>query len=207
MAAPTLESVTPMLLSELKRPFSDPEWIFEIKYDGYRCLAEVRDGLARLKSRNGSIMTAWFPEVVRGLTSLEGHHLLDGEIAVLDEVGRSDFNRLQDRAKRRRYVPGSDRVAFIVFDQLVSFGRPCMTEPLVARKAMLERLLDPAPPSVLYLQHTPESGAWLYQQAVALELEGIVAKRADSIYLPGVRSDDWIKLKRPGAIPPGRFKR
>jgi bifunctional non-homologous end joining protein LigD len=69
------DELTPMLLGKIKQPSSDPEWLFEIKYDGYRCLAEVDNGLAHLCSRNGSVMTAWFPEIARGLTTLRGHHI------------------------------------------------------------------------------------------------------------------------------------
>lgn len=207
MAIPTLDSIQPMLLAEAKQPFSDPDWLFEIKYDGYRCLAEVRNGLAQLKSRNGTNMTAWFPEVVRGLAAIKGSHILDGEVVVLDEVGRSDFNRLQDRAKRRRYVAGADRVAFVAFDLLMYAGQSVMQWPLVDRKAGLQRLLTPQPPAVLFLDHVRGDGEWLFQTAVALELEGIVGKRADSVYQPGQRTGDWIKIKRPGAVPAERFKR
>jgi bifunctional non-homologous end joining protein LigD len=207
MTTLALDTLTPMLLGEVKKAFSDPEWLFEIKYDGYRCLAEVRNGTAQLKSRNGSNMTAWFPEVVRALATLKGSHIFDGEIAVLDEVGRSDFNRLQDRAKRRRYVPGADRVAFIAFDLLAYSGKSILEWPLTDRKAALQRVLTPAPPSCLFLDHARGDGEWLYQTAVTLELEGIVAKKADSVYQPGVRSNDWLKIKRPGAVPAERFKR
>lgn len=207
MLAPAFESITPMLLGEGEKPFTDPAWLFEIKYDGYRCLAEVRNGLAQLRSRNSSNMTAWFPEVVRGLSTLKGSHIIDGEVVVLDEYGRSDFHRLQDRAKRRRYVPGRDRVVFAAFDQLAYAGQSIMEWPLTDRKAALQRLLTPAVPSVLFLDHVRNDGEWLYQQALGLQLEGIVAKRADSAYQPGVRTADWIKIKRTGTVPAERFKR
>src|SRR4051812_14559693 len=90
-----------MLLSEVPRAFSRPGWAFEIKYDGWRCLAEVKDGRARLQSRNGTDATGWWPEVANALAGLPGHHVFDGEMCVLDDVGPSDFNRLQsDRCAR-----------------------------------------------------------------------------------------------------------
>lgn len=207
MAAVDFDALQPMLLTEVKKAFTDPEWVFELKYDGYRCLAEVRDHSARLKSRNGTLMTAWFPEAVRGLIALDGHHILDGEIAVLDDLGRPDFMALQERAKRRRYVAGQPRVTFVAFDLLLFRDRAVMDRPLFERKELLRQLLLPAPPHLLFLDHIETEGEWLFRQAVGLSLEGIVAKRADSIYEPGVRSQAWQKIKRPGAIPAQRFKR
>jgi bifunctional non-homologous end joining protein LigD len=126
---------------------------------------------------------------------------------VLDDIGRSNFDRLQDRARRRRYVPGADRVIFVAFHLLMYAGKSVLDWRLIDRKAGLQRLLTPAPPFVLFLDHVRGDGEWLYQQAVSLELEGIVAKRADSVYQMGVRSDNWLKIKRPGAVLAERFKR
>lgn len=116
----------PMLLSEGKRPapFGQVGWIFDIKYDGWRLLAGARDGKVQLATRNGVDATNWFPEVVQGLASLAGGpHILDGEVCVLDDLGRSDFNRLQDRAGRRRWFHGCDPVVFCAFDLLARDGR------------------------------------------------------------------------------------
>src|SRR5881394_3762107 len=93
-----LQMLEPMLLEQTPRPFTREGWAFELKYDGWRCLAEVNDGSVRLHSRRGNDATRWWPEVVRGLATLTGHHIFDGEICVLDELGRSNFERLQRRS-------------------------------------------------------------------------------------------------------------
>ena len=116
---PSLEQLRPMELGTRKLPFTDPAWGFEVKYDGYRMLAEVDAGRVRLQTRNGADATAWFPEIARPLAGMPaGRHIVDGEVCVLDGIGRSDFDRLQDRARLRRYRPGADLVAFCVFDVL-----------------------------------------------------------------------------------------
>lgn len=198
-----------MLLEEVRRPFDDPAWVFEIKYDGYRVLAEFGAGKARLKTRGGADATRWFPEVVQGLASVPGGpHITDGEVCVLDEYGRSDFDRLQDRARRRRWFEGCDPVAYCVFDLLVHAGRDITALPLAERKARLAKLMHPAPPNVLVVGHFDGESTSLFEGAVVpLALEGLVGKRKDSPYLPGVRSPGWVKIKRKGAIPPERFKR
>ena len=149
------------------------------------------------------------PEVVQGLSGLPGGpHILDGEVCVLDDLGRSDFNRLQDRARRRRWYEGVDSVVFCAFDLLALNGRSLIGVPVEQRKALLQALLDPAPPSVLHVGHFEAAeGRKLYADAKELKLEGLVAKRLGSTYQPGERSPDWVKCKVPGAVPPERFKR
>lgn len=181
MPAPAFDALAPMLLGEVKKPFSDPAWAFELKFDGYRLMAEVDGGRVRLKSRNGADATKWFPEVVEGLATLKGgRHVFDGEVAVLDEIGRSDFERLHARARMRGYKPGADAVVFCAFDVLVAGGRDVTGHPLAKRKPRLERLLVSQPGSTLNVGHVVGDGDWLYRQAFDLKLEGIVAKRLDS---------------------------
>lgn len=199
-----------MLLSETKFPvLGRPGWIYEIKWDGYRMVAGVAAGQAALRSRGGADYTKTFPEVANGLAQLgAGPHILDGEVVVLDEQGRADFNALQDRARRRRWREGDRPVVFMVFDALALDGRALIGEPVEARKAALKKLLSSNLPAVKYVDHfDAEHGPSLFKQAVQLELEGLVAKRLGSVYKPGERSEDWVKVKRPGAIPPERFKR
>jgi hypothetical protein len=117
-------------------PFSHPDWLFEIKYDGWRMLAEFGAGAVALKTRAGNDCTTWFPEIVRALEPYEGGpYITAGEVAVLDHIGRSDFNRLQDRALRRG--PGGEPVIYCMFD-LLHAGRTSLLEvPLALRKALL----------------------------------------------------------------------
>lgn len=208
MKAPEFAVLEPMLLEEV-RPSLAPdgqEWTAEIKFDGYRLLAGVADGKATLRSRNGANATSWYPEL-QSLGVLPGSPILDGEVCVLDSLGRSDFNRLHDRSRRRGRPSGSDGVVFCAFDLLAWKGRDLRQQPLYKRKAALAKLLATPVDSVMLCQDMPGQVRWLYQQALALELEGVVAKRLDSLYLSGERSSAWLKVKRPGAVPPERFKR
>lgn len=206
---PSLSEVKPMLLSEPRRDLSGDDWLWELKYDGYRLLAEWENTSVALKSRNGANATGWFPEIGEGLATLgHGRCIVDGEVCVLDDIGRPDFDRLHARAQMRKYRPGADMVVYCVFDLLVLEGRSVIHLSLLERKALLAQVWQPAPPCTLYVQHVEaEQGAWLYEQALALKLEGLVAKKCRSVYLPGQRTSDWVKRKRPGAIPPSRFSR
>lgn len=203
--APTLDDLSPMLLIERKAIPREGDWHYEIKYDGYRVLASTGSA-ARLKSRGGADATSWFPEVTAALADLPANCVLDGEICVLDEVGRSDFNRLQTRARRKRWYEGADLVVYCVFDVVVAKGKDLRASAIEKRKAVLARLLEKHSDRVL-LVTAVDDGSWLYRSAVKLELEGVVGKRAGSTYQDGVRSTDWFKFKRPGAVPPEWFKR
>ena len=201
-------TLSPMLLDERWIDLDEPGWIYELKFDGYRVLAEFGAGAAALKTRKGADCTNWFLEVAKGLAQVEGGpHICDGEICVLDAHGRSDFERLQERARRRRWYGGADEVTYCVFDLLLENGKDITALPLAKRKArMLKRLAGL--PSILPVNHFDAGqGRQLFQQAVlALKLEGLVAKRLDSVYRPGIRSSDWVKVKRKGAVPAERFR-
>ena len=203
--APTLDQLRPMLLTESKAIPRDGEWLYEIKYDGYRVLAST-GSTARLKSRGGIDATGWFPEVAAALRDVPGGTILDGEVCVLDDLGRSDFNRLHTRARRRGWYVGADLVVYCVFDVLTSRGRDVRQSAVEARKRALSKLLH-ASSDRLLLVTAVDDGKWLYRSAVALNLEGVVGKRRGSSYQDGARSPDWIKVKVPGSVPPERFKR
>ena len=207
--APPLSQIEPMLFAEAKRPFDDPAYIHEVKYDGWRLLVEIDNGRVELKTRGGTDVTRWFPEIPSSLAAVHGgRHVFDGELCVLDEIGRADFRRLQARARLRSYRPGCDPVVFCAFDLLVLAGQDIRALPLQTRKAQLKRLLRKQMPSVLLVTNVPgEEGTWLYQRMVELQAEGIVSKRLDSVYLSGQRSSAWMRVKRPGATSQRRFKR
>ncbi len=202
-----IEIPEPMLAAERPvAPFSADDWIFELKYDGYRCLAGIERGEVQLVTRNGTDCTAWFPEIEQALSALpDGPHIIDGEACVLRPDGTSDFNLLQERARSRRWYPGAPPVTFAVFDILVHRGRKVMGWALERRKAALAKLLSEPRPGVLFVQDLP-ADALLFQKMIrpkdkggyGLQIEGVVAKRRGSAYKPGVRTQDWLKVKRPG---------
>jgi bifunctional non-homologous end joining protein LigD len=179
-------------------PFSAPEWIFELKYDGYRAVAARPGGEPFLRSRNGNDFTPLFPEVARGLRALPYDGLvLDGEIVVTDAAGRPDFQRLQGRAQLRRPAE-VDRAAveqpatYFVFDLLGFEGYDLRGLPLVERKQLLQPLLPRAGP-LRYADHVVEQGEAMFEHVRELGLEGILAKRADSAYV-GRRTPHWLKI-------------
>jgi bifunctional non-homologous end joining protein LigD len=203
---PRIDDLKPMLLEEVRTPFTDSAWGFELKFDGYRLLASAGAVGVQLRSKKGADATRWFPEIASVLKTVDGPGLIaDGEVCVLDDIGRSDFDRMHARALRRGYKAGMDVVTFCIFDVLVSEGQSVMQLPLIERKSLLAPLRGL--PNILVVDYIPTEGEWLFQKALGLQLEGIVAKRLDAPYVPGARSRAWLKIKRKGAVPAGRFSR
>ena len=194
-----LARLKPMLAERIERPFSDPEWLFEVKYDGYRVLGAATDGEATLRTRNGNDTTERFPEVTQALAALPVEHLvLDGEVVAMDREGRPRFQRLQQRARLTRAADieratVENPVTWFVFD-LLGFGDCDLRSlPLTQRKAWLEALL-PAHGPLRYADHFLERGEQVYAAVAEQGLEGMVAKRADAPYRAG-RSSSWQKLR------------
>jgi len=167
------------------------------------------DGECRLRARAGVDATRWFPEVAKSLGAMRGGpYVTDGEICVLDDIGRSNFNRLQDRACRRRWFEGRDPVGYAVFDLLVDHGVNITRLTRLQRKLLLADLLDSSPDNVLVMGHFAVDIPARFNDAVlGLQWRGVVAKRDDSIYVPGARSHNGVKVKRKRAVPAERFKR
>jgi bifunctional non-homologous end joining protein LigD len=188
-----------MLAEPRDDPFSADGWLFELKMDGYRLLA-VRSGPdARLISRNGNDLSAQFPEVIKSIAALPfDRFLLDGEVVALDEAGRPSFQRLQQRGKLQRALDirrstVDNPVTFFAFDLLGFEDYDVRPLPLHERKTVLRRLLPPAG-AIRYLEHFERDGLALYEQVKQMDLEGIVAKRADSPYKAG-RGPHWLKIR------------
>ncbi|MFQ5349091.1 MAG: DNA ligase D [Thermoanaerobaculia bacterium] len=190
-----------------RRPFSRPGWLFELKYDGYRLLAGKRplpdqgrrQADVALLYRSGLDATALYPEIARTLRALPYDGLvLDGEAVVLDAEARPNFQRLQQRARLRRR-PDIERatiehpVFLYAFDLLGFEGYDLRNLPLEARKQVLRQALPDAGP-IRYADHVVEHGERLFEQALAVGLEGIVAKKADSTYRGG-RGGQWLKIR------------
>ena len=181
------------------RPFSDPAWLFEIKYDGVRVLASRRGDRVALYGRSGQDTTARYPEVVRALRALPvDSFVIDGEIVALDDVGRPSFQRLQPRMAltdpREIERLAAQRPAIgVFFDCLMLDDRDLRKLTLVDRKECL-RLLVPSLGAVRYGDHVAEEGKAFFELASEQRLEGMVAKKAKSLY-SGARTRDWIKIK------------
>jgi len=189
--------ISPMLATPIDRPFSDPGWLFEIKWDGARTLASVADGRVTLKSRAGNDVTGQYPELASFPQSLcASQAVLDGEIVVLDGQGRSVFERMQQRMNVRSpsaQLISRSPVTYYVFDLLFCNGYDLRAAPLFERKELLRRLLCPAP-GVRFSDHQVARGKELYELAREENLEGIIGKRVDSHYV-SLRSKDWVKVK------------
>ena len=191
-----------MRVREADRPFNDPRWAFEIKYAGCRCLAEWSADGARLHGREGEDVSSWFVEVTGMLAFLGGRRcVVDGVICVLNQrgvAGAPERPRLERRLARRGFRAGDDTVAYCVFDALVIAGKSVMHLPLLERKRLMRPLLAGAT-HVVTVADIVGDGEAMYRMALELELEGIVAKKLDAPYQPGVRSSDWLKIAaRPG---------
>src|SRR5712692_1446581 len=189
--------VEPMLATLGDHSFSDPNWLFEIKWDGVRALARIAEGSVTLRSRNNVDITKRYPELAslpKALAAREA--ILDGEVVALDAHGRGDFGRLQERMHVRG--PGEKLVretpvVYFAFDLLYCDGYDLREAPLLERKQLLQRLLYTSE-RFRYSDHQLEHGKELFALAEQNGLEGIVAKRADSPYVSD-RSPYWVKLK------------
>ena len=188
-----------MLAEAHDEPFSDPEWVFELKHDGFRVLASRVEGEPVLLYRRGSDSTKVFPEVARGLKYLPYDGLvLDGEVVVLDELGRPSFQRLQRRALLNRSTDIQRAtvdlpVTYYAFDILGFEDYDLRPLPLVERKAILEKLMPRAGP-IRYSEHFEGKGEALFAEVERMRLEGVIGKRADSAYRGG-RSPQWRKIR------------
>ena len=181
--------IEPMKAVLADKPFSDPNWIFERKLDGIRCLATRDASGVRLVSRTGRAMNNEYPTIVEALEREPSQDFIaDGEIVAF-ENGITSFSRLQRRGRER--VP----VFLYVFDLPRLDGDDLRNVPLRERKARLRRALEFGGPVRFNPHRNGEYGEEMYREACAKGLEGVVAKRADSLYLSGGRSRDWLKLK------------
>ena len=183
---------TPCTLVSQTDPFDDPDWVFEIKHDGFRALAVIEDGRCRFFSRNRHRLTG-FRDLGEAIVN-ELHvdnAILDGELAATDELGRTVFTALMRPAQRIRYF---------AFDLLWLDGDDLRASPLVARKDKLRRLVPARSQHVLYVDHTRGAGKELYELAYLLKLEGIVAKRADSPYEEHGSPTRWITIDNPSYV-------
>lgn len=181
--------ITPMLATLTDKGFDDKDWLFEIKWDGYRSLAFVNKGKVELLSRKNISFNKKFGPVVEGLKDIDADLVLDGEIIAVNDQGKGDFQLLQQWQKT-----GQGHLVYYVFDILWINGGNVMALPLVERKELLQNIL-PENDVIRYSDHIVGDGKAFYEEAMHQGLEGIMAKKADSTYSPGIRTKQWLKVK------------
>ena len=176
-----------MTLVQQPQPFDDWDWVFELKHDGFRALAVIEHGQCRFFSRKKHKLSGY--QDLRAALVKEVHAsaaILDGELAVTDHMGRTVFADLMQRRNLARYF---------AFDLLWLNGEDLRHLPLLRRKEKLKRILPSRSPHILYVDHSRGNGTAFYRLACQLDLEGIVAKRADSLYEDNPNLGNWIKIK------------
>lgn len=189
--------IKPMLATLVDDPFSDPEWIFETKWDGFRSVCFITKGSARFVSRNQIEMTPQYPELVNIPKQINAKEaILDGEIVALDEHGMPRFQLLQNKLRIRSgsYAKATKaQLVYFAFDLLYYDGYDLMNCAVVERKALLEKILRPAS-FIKYSDHIGGDGKEFFRHIEKFHLEGMIAKRAASKYVQK-RTSDWLKVK------------
>lgn len=191
------KTIRPALATLVDKPFSDPDWLFEIKWDGARTLAQIQQGKVRLWSRSNRNVTGEYPELKTMAGEVNARDAwLDGEIVVIDEDGRSNFERLQLRfgvQQPSERLMSQVPVLYYLFDVLYCDGYDLRSVPLIERKNLLKRVLCETG-RLRYSDHVIQKGKELYEVALQRNLEGLIAKRISSAYPEG-RSHSWLKIK------------
>ncbi len=186
---PMPHRLEPMLATLVKEPFDKEDWIFEVKWDGYRALAEIRDEGISLYSRNGLSLNKKFKPVADALDRFGFEALLDGEVVVVDDQGYPNFQMLQNYEKSR-----TGHLIYYVFDLLHFNGHDLTGLPLIRRKDLLKQVL-PSTPLVKLSDHVWKEGTLFFNVVKEKGLEGVMAKYSRSLYRPGKRSRHWLKVK------------
>lgn len=178
----------PMLATLTDKPFDDPAWVFETKWDGFRAIAVARPGHASLYSRNGNDISRKYPSICAALSRIKHEAVLDGELIALDEHGRSRFQLLQN-AEREPV-----RLRYCVFDLLYLRGKDLRDKTLLERKALLKQIL-PKSRLLHYSAHVVGEGVKTFNRAKRAHEEGVIAKLASGRYHSGKRTREWLKVK------------
>jgi len=187
----------PMLAQSAKVPFTSKDWIFEIKWDGFRAVSYANEGEIEIRSRNDKELKYAFPELEE-LGALTGNVVLDGEIVVMQD-GKPNFQALLERnrtdpSRDIRYEVAKHPAIYVVFDMLEKDGKPLVQFPLLERKRILKESVREGE-VVIVSEFVETEGESYFKAALEKGLEGIMAKKIDSIYEPGMRSINWLKIK------------
>jgi bifunctional non-homologous end joining protein LigD len=178
----------PMLATLTDAPFDDKEWIFEDKYDGFRMVAKIEGGKVTLYSRNGKVISHNYSEVAKALEGVKADAVIDGELVALDKKGVSHFQLLQNALRHKA------KLVYCAFDLMFCDGEDLRKLTLLERKKRLHQIL-PRQKLIAFSRHRRGNGTKFFEEAERKGLEGIMAKRADSMYLSGARADNWLKIK------------
>ena len=178
----------PMLATLTDSPFDDPGWVFEDKFDGFRMVAEIRASRVVLYSRNGKIISQSYVEVAKALEGVKADSVIDGELVAIGKDGVSHFQLLQNALRQEA------KLLYCAFDLMFADGEDLRGLPLLERKKRLKAIL-PRHKLIAFSNHRKGSGKKIFAEAERRHLEGIMAKRADSPYVSGRRSADWLKVK------------
>lgn len=186
---PMPHGIKPMLATLVKEPFDHPEWLFEVKWDGYRAIAELQDGKVSLYSRNQLSLAKKFSAITETLQKFRLDAVLDGEIVVVDDQGQPNFQMLQNYKES-----ASHYLIYYVFDLLFFNGHDLTNLPLLRRKELLKKIL-PSDKSIRCSDHVWKEGVLFFNVVKEKGLEGIIAKHSQSIYRMDSRSRQWLKIK------------
>ena len=181
--------IKPMLAQSEEKAFDHKDWVFEIKWDGYRAVADLREKEIQLYSRNGLSYSDKFSKIAKALDDQTHQMVLDGEIVAFNSEGKPDFQTLQKIGENPNLA-----MTYQVFDLLWLNGHSTENLTLVQRKELLKEALIENE-VIKYCEHIPEKGIDFFDQIKKMDLEGMIAKKADSTYSEGVRSSDWLKIK------------
>ena len=178
-----------MLAKESAAAFNDHDWLFEIKWDGYRAISEIKNRVVELYSRNGISFNTTYPVVYNQLKKIKHQVIFDGEIVVINDEGKSDFQKLQHYEDNTQFP-----LCYYVFDLLSLNGEDTTTLPLIKRKKLLKKIIQKNP-VIKYSEHIVTNGVDFFNAAKDNNLEGIMAKKINSQYHKGARTSEWLKIK------------
>lgn len=184
------QKVKPMLATLVSKPFDDPDWRYEVKWDGYRSLAYINKGKVELLSRNNKSFTEKYYPLAQALSEFTINAVLDGEILVIGKDGKANFGALQNW---RSEADGD--LVFYAFDLLWYERKNIMQLPLIERQSILKEILPTNDDRIRLSQVFNANGLEFFAAAEKMGLEGIMAKRSNSTYNPDSRSKDWLKIK------------
>src|ERR1700682_6767556 len=189
------DELRPMQAASAEAPFSSPDYVFEVKWDGLRCIVfRDRDGHVRLVDRGLRDLTADLPEVAHAAKRIPPGSVIDGELVATDNEGRPDYPRLRERLAGGAELKDKIPTAYLAFDALYLDEKPLLRQPVIRRRARLSKAVE-AGGHLFVPDHIDEDGVELFEACLERGLEGVVAKPKLSPYVPGQRSPFWLKVK------------